>query len=242
MSFNDSILCSTAKKNYNGVGRKCDIGLRKIRGEVFDKETLFKMLQSLTKNKALIGAGTRGRDQGKATAQHGLVQGHAYSVLSAREISLEDGGLLDAVTHFGSGPDKTVRLVQLRNPWGSFEWDGAWGDKDKNWTKFKNVAKKLKHGKEDDDDGVFWMPYDEFWDRFGQIDLCDRSTGFGDLALDIDEAKGFCGPARGCAWGCFKYWCMCKMCRASAFGHIGGEPVLEGPGLRKQYFSQVTQI
>jgi hypothetical protein len=46
--------------------------------------------------------------------------------------------------------------------------------------------------------------YDDFWDNFKQIDICDRSTGFGDLALDIDEAKGFCGPLCGCTYGCFK--------------------------------------
>jgi hypothetical protein len=78
------------------------------------------------------------------------VQGHAYSVLNAREISLK-GGV------FGGGKDK-VKLVQCRNPWGSFEWNGAWSDKDKNWTKYKNVAKKLKEDGVGNDDGVFWMP------------------------------------------------------------------------------------
>ena len=39
----------------------------------------------------------------------GIAQGHAYSLLSVRE---EDG----------------QQLVQLRNPWGKFEWTGEFGD------------------------------------------------------------------------------------------------------------------
>ena len=69
------------------------------------------------------------------------------------------------------------------------------------------------------------MPYDAFWDNFDQIDVCDRTTGFRDLALYINEDDGFSGPLRGCAWGCFKYWGMCKACRAS-LGHEGTEPEL----------------
>eukprot|EP00038_Savillea_parva_P011717 m.199580 g.199580 ORF g.199580 m.199580 type:complete len:523 (-) comp20781_c0_seq1:127-1695(-) len=222
------------KSKKDSLGRvKRSIGLRKIAGETFNKNDLFDMLRSFSRNKALIGAGTGGKDEGTSTALHGLIQGHAYSVLNAKEVTLT-GGVF--------GHKDKVKLVQLRNPWGSFEWDGAWSDKDKNWTTYKNVAKKLKQDGVGEDDGVFWMPYDDFWVNFKQIDVCDRSTGFGDLALDIDEAKGFCGPLRGCTWGCIKYWCMCKMCRASAFGHVGGEPVIEGAGMRKQYFHEVSSV
>jgi Calpain family cysteine protease len=46
----------------------------------------------------------------------GIVQGHAYSLLDACEID-------------------SVKLVQLRNPWGNeVEWKGAWGDNSTEWT------------------------------------------------------------------------------------------------------------
>jgi hypothetical protein len=48
--------------------------------------------------------------------------------------------------------------VITRVPRGSYEWDGAWGDKSKEWTTYKNIAKKLKQKDGGDDDGVFWMP------------------------------------------------------------------------------------
>ena len=162
-----------------------------------------------------MGAGTGGKDEGTSTAQHGLVQGHAYSILDVREVS-NTGGL------FGGSRGEKFRLIQLRNPWGSFEWTGAWSDGSAEWNNYRKVAKKLKHA--DADDGIFWMPYDEFWASFKQIDICDRSTGFRDLALYIDERGGFLGPAKGCMWGCFKFWCMCKGCRASTFGHEGAAP------------------
>jgi hypothetical protein len=91
------------------LGRvKPSIGLRKIPNETFDKDKLFSVLESFCRNKALIGAGTGGKDEGTSTAQHGLIQGHAYSVLQAKEVTLSGG-------HF-SGKNK-IKLVQLRNPW-----------------------------------------------------------------------------------------------------------------------------
>ena len=38
----------------------------------------------------------------------GLVSGHAYSLIAAKVLS------------------NGQKLVQLRNPWGDFEWNGAW--------------------------------------------------------------------------------------------------------------------
>ncbi len=42
--------------------------------------------------------------------------GHAYSLLSTTKIN--------------SGE----RLIQIRNPFGSFEWNGDWSDKSSKWT------------------------------------------------------------------------------------------------------------
>lgn len=44
----------------------------------------------------------------------GLVAGHAYGLIAAKTVTGKDG--------------KKVNLVNLRNPWGQFEWKGAWGD------------------------------------------------------------------------------------------------------------------
>ena len=46
--------------------------------------------------------------------------GHAYTLLSAAQLTLSNG--------------QQVNLVKLRNPWGSGEWKGDWSDKSPLWT------------------------------------------------------------------------------------------------------------
>jgi hypothetical protein len=44
---------------------------------------------------------------------------HAYSLIDAHEIYINE---------------KRVRLLKIRNPWGNYEWKGAWSDSSANWT------------------------------------------------------------------------------------------------------------
>ena len=58
------------------------------------------------------GAGENRNDEG-------VISGHAYSLISIHEL-----------THKG----KEIKLLKLRNPWGSGEWQGDWSDKSELWT------------------------------------------------------------------------------------------------------------
>jgi len=49
----------------------------------------------------------------------GLVDHHAYSLISAFEIVSKG---------------KTHKLLRIRNPWGFGEWQGDWSDKSPLWT------------------------------------------------------------------------------------------------------------
>ena len=51
--------------------------------------------------------------------EHGLVDGHAYSLIGAREIKDKDG--------------KVHRICLVRNPWGKKEWTGDWSDSSAKW-------------------------------------------------------------------------------------------------------------
>lgn len=58
----------------------------------------------------------------------------------------------------------TIRLIMLRNPWGDFEWNGAWGDNSTDWT--DDIKRQVGY---DDAEGLFWMSYDDVCKYFGRI-------------------------------------------------------------------------
>ena len=63
--------------------------------------------------------------------------GHAYSIISA----------VEARGH---------KLLNIRNPWGNFEWDGDWSDKSELWT--RDMIEAVKPNL-DSNDGSFWMNF-----------------------------------------------------------------------------------
>lgn len=80
----------------------------------------------------------------------GLVDAHAYSLIAAKEIKLENGGI--------------ERIVQVRNPWGKREWNGDWSDNSALWTDFTKKQVDYKNA----DDGTFWISYKDY-DKFFYI-------------------------------------------------------------------------
>jgi calpain-15 len=77
------------------------------------------MMKRFDESNYLLSASTPGEDRwtetGGPTEEGGLVPGHAYSVIQVKEA-------------FGN------KLLNLRNPWGTFEWNGDWGDNSTKWT------------------------------------------------------------------------------------------------------------
>ena len=66
-----------------------------------------------------------------------------------------------------------VRLLRLRNPWGSTEWKGAFSDTDKGrWS--RRLRNKLGYDPDrvDADDGEFFMQWSDFTVNFEEIYLC----------------------------------------------------------------------
>ena len=98
-------------------------------------------MKTFDKEGYIIAAGTPGEDtfteNGGADMKSGLVPGHAYSIIQAIEFS-------------------GIKLLNIRNPWGNFEWDGDWSDTSPLWTEemikgFNPIF--------DENDGAFWMSY-----------------------------------------------------------------------------------
>ena len=124
--------------------------------EVQEKaEEIYETLLNADDRGYLITASTPGKDklttgEGKKP-KSGLVPGHAYSIIKVKQ-------------------HEDICLVNFRNPWGKFEWDGAWSDKSDMWTEemieiFEPVL--------DENDGSFWMWLQDFFIKFKSVTLWD---------------------------------------------------------------------
>ncbi|PIK52423.1 putative calpain-5 isoform X1 [Apostichopus japonicus] len=64
-----------------------------------------------------------------------------------------------------------IYLIRLRNPWGEKEWNGAWSDGSEEWNKVSESQRKSL-GITFEDDGEFWMPYEDFLRHFTNLVVC----------------------------------------------------------------------
>ncbi|CAF1014270.1 unnamed protein product [Brachionus calyciflorus] len=87
---------------------------------------------------------------------NGLVKGHAYTI--SKIALIEQNG-------------KDVRLIRLRNPWGRIEWKGAWSDHSKEWNFLDKDLKNALEFKQENE-GEFWMGFDDFLYFFDSIQFC----------------------------------------------------------------------
>ena len=84
----------------------------------------------------------------------GLITGHAYSFLDVQELRDSDGNIAHTI-------------AKVRNPWGSEKYTGKFSDNDDLWTQEWKDQVNLKVA----DDGIFWMPYQNFITYFDSVDV-----------------------------------------------------------------------
>ena len=129
--------------------------------------SFFERLKEWDTREYLMTASTPGEDKwsedggGGPTSGPGLVPGHAYSLIAVKELSTGD------------------KLVQLRNPWGSFEWHGKWSDRDPAWTADDGALLAEVGSSLDEDDGLFWMAFDDVMHYFTAVNVCYIQPGMG---------------------------------------------------------------
>jgi len=109
-------------------------------------DDLWAKLLKHDENKDIMTCGSpAGSD--KTTDSSGLVQGHAFTLMSVKQMS------------------NGVKMLKIRNPWGSEKYHGTWSDKDSRWT----AALKAEAGMSADmDDGIFHMDIDTFKYKFSE--------------------------------------------------------------------------
>ena len=154
---------------------------------------------------------------GEQLNDNGLVGTHMYSILDARELGLIPG------FDIGGGLLGQTKLVKMRNPWGKYEWKGAWSDTSKEWDENPIVKARLRPNLgEGADDGTFWMPFDQLVTGaagFTAIEFCDRTTKR-DLVLKAKEGMGVWGIAYGAVSGLVKFLCCCRGISVIYFGRF----------------------
>eukprot|EP00937_MAST-01D_sp_MAST-1D-sp2_P002116 g2116.t1 len=168
-------------------------------GKSYSHDQLFHMVDKSLEHDMLACAGTKHRPGGsdtKGDSTHGIVPGHAYTLLDCYK----------TVTN--------VRVVQLRNPWGGFEWDGRFSDNDHEfWSSLGASTMSLRGKMVKKEDGKFWMPFEDFVRYYDHIDLCATGSSMSDLELDLNEDSGkVLGLCKGAALGCLSYWCPTGCC------------------------------
>uniref|UniRef100_A0A182K7Q0 Calpain catalytic domain-containing protein n=1 Tax=Anopheles christyi TaxID=43041 RepID=A0A182K7Q0_9DIPT len=145
----------------------------KLKG--YEPEDLFERVERNLARRSLLTAGIGGDERGILRTVN-LVPKHEYSVTKVTRI--------DAAQHmldFGDGNTADVRLICVRNPWGSGEWSGAWGDNSIEWIMVNDeTMAELNIVKED---GEFWMSFQDFVQHFDDISVCYQCPG--DMGQDL---------------------------------------------------------
>eukprot|EP00928_Gymnodinium_smaydae_P045021 TRINITY_DN30057_c0_g1_i1.p1 TRINITY_DN30057_c0_g1~~TRINITY_DN30057_c0_g1_i1.p1 ORF type:complete len:739 (-),score=72.46 TRINITY_DN30057_c0_g1_i1:55-2271(-) len=128
-------------------------------GVSFGKMELWSALRHSFHQNYLMGASIDSNNEREHERPDGLIEGHAYSLISAKEIKTEGG---------------VFRLLKLRNPWGEKEWNGAWSDDAPEWEEYPQVTKELQP--ESSTDGCFWIDLDDFITAFTSVFVSPRPT------------------------------------------------------------------
>lgn len=136
-------------------------GVSKILDLYADKRALqngrtWKLISNFHAKKDLMGCA----NNGKASSAGGIQKDHAYGIL----------GVFD-VTNLQSA---NVKLVKLRNPWGSGEWEGAWSSSSREWKTLSEqwIQAISPNGSHQQKDGTFFMCWHDFYTHFEKLYLC----------------------------------------------------------------------
>ncbi|CAD5229547.1 unnamed protein product [Bursaphelenchus okinawaensis] len=141
---------------------------------------LFRLLRTAFDQQALIVAAiaAQSKEDIETSLHCGLVVGHAYAVTAVRYIQLDTEEEASSSEEFDHSTASRLfstplrkMMIRLQNPWGEKEWNGPWADDSPEWEQV-NSAHKAELGITVDEDGEFWMPWDEFIRYFTDISVC----------------------------------------------------------------------
>ncbi|KAM7412556.1 hypothetical protein PAMA_020099 [Pampus argenteus] len=149
-----------------GVSEPMDLMENGVKDDKDKRNELFERVLKIHNRGGLISCSIRATTAAdmEAKLDCGLVKGHAYAVTDVRRVRLGHG----LMAYFTS--DK-LTMIRMRNPWGQREWNGAWSDSSEEWQKVSK-SEREKIGVTVQDDGEFWMTFDDFIANFTDLILC----------------------------------------------------------------------
>ena len=120
-----------------------------------DSEELFDKVSKGDKEDAIMSSATKFEES--YVSRKGLVAGHAYTLISAKEWK-----------GYERGQERRIKLLQLRNPWGEKEWNGDWADNSSKWTPEMKEYFEYSNA----DDGKFFIDIHNYMQYFDATFIC----------------------------------------------------------------------
>ncbi|KAK1785148.1 hypothetical protein P4O66_018569, partial [Electrophorus voltai] len=170
------------------------------------RNQLFERVLKVHQRGGLISCSIRATSQAdmEARLDCGLVKGHAYAVTEVQRVRLGHGLL----AFFKA---EKLSMIRLRNPWGEREWNGPWSDSSEQWQKVSK-SEREKLGVVVQDDGEFWMDFEDFAKHFTDLILCRLiNTSYLSVHKTWEEVVKFgswvheADPLRNRAGGCINH-------------------------------------
>lgn len=152
-----------------GVSETIDLQTDPLMADEDRRDQFYDWLVRTIKNNGVMCASinVESASEMEKPTEMGLVKGHAYSVTAVRKVTLEGTGIFNLFNR------EKLAMVRLRNPWGDSEWTGAFSDGSEEWQKITKSDRE-KIGLTFDNDGEFWMTFDDFSKHFKSFCVCHQ--------------------------------------------------------------------
>lgn len=189
-----------------GVSEPLDLIEGQITQDEESRNRLFERVLKVHNREGLISCSIRATTSAdmEARLDCGLVKGHAYAVTDVRKVRLGHG-LLSYLK------SEKLFMIRMRNPWGEKEWNGPWSDSSEEWQKVSK-SEREKLGVTVQDDGEFWMTFEDFCKYYTDLILCRLiNTSYLSIHKTWEEAvmRGSWDrhedPLRNRSGGCINY-------------------------------------
>lgn len=147
-----------------GVAEQINLADPEFQADQNKKKELHSQMKKYSERRFQMSASIKvtNAEEMEARTDVGLVKGHAYGVTAVKSVKLGSSGFFKKEKEY---------LVRLRNPWGEKEWNGPWSDGSPEWSNISESQRK-SIGIVNEDDGEFWMPFDQFCQHFTTLVIC----------------------------------------------------------------------